>query len=395
MKRTIFYNGEIVVGGQIKKGSVIAQDDIILDVIFSDIKPEDEYGEVIDCTGKYIGAGFIDIHVHGGRGNDFASDDPDAVIDGVNYHFENGVTSIAPACISIPFEVIDRSIAQLKEIRNKAKSTILGFHVEGVYLDRKYRGGHLESNLHCPDPLEYLPLLEKHSDFITEWTLAPELNGAMDLIKNCTQKGITTSVGHSQASYDVLMKAIDLGLSHSTHFACVMGNLRFEPLGKSTGKGFAPGVMETVLLDDRLTTEIIADGYHLHKGLIQLTVKCKGYDKVCIVSDAMMGVGLPGGEYVIGGQECLVENKLAVIKDRPDVIASSVTPMIDMFRHVVNNCGIPLQHAWTMCSLTPAKIVNVDHRKGSIQAGKDADIMVLDKNLNILNVFAKGEFSVI
>jgi len=262
--------------------------------------------------------------------------------------------------------------------------------VEGVYLDSAYRGGHLLSYVHAPDPVEYMPLLDKYGDFITEWTLAPELEGALELIKACTKRGIVTSVGHSQATYDELMRAIDAGLSHSTHFACVMGNLRFECLGESTGKGFAPGVLETVLLEDRLTTEVIADGHHLHQGLIRLAVKCKGYEKVCVVSDAMMGVGLPDGEYLIGGQNCVVAHGLAIIKERPEVIASSVTPVIGMLRHLAARCGIPLHHAWMMCSLTPANIVGAGNKKGSIRAGKDADLIVMDRELNIRKIYAKG-----
>jgi N-acetylglucosamine-6-phosphate deacetylase len=389
MERIIFKDGNIVSDNGIRRGSVIVEDGEIAGVVFS-VQPDGTQGKVVDCAGKYIGPGFVDIHVHGGSGRDFLAKDTDGLIEGINYHFENGVTAITPACLSVPFEEIGRSIGLVKEIKDKAKSTVLGFHVEGVYLDRKYRGGHLGSYVHAPNPGEYMPLIEKYGDFITEWTLAPELKGAMDLIKICAQNGIVTSVGHSRASYDVLMKAIDAGLTHSTHFACVMGNLRFERLGESTGKGFAPGVLETVLLDDRLTTELIADGCHLHKGLIQLAVKCKGVDKVCIVSDAMMGAGLPDGDYVIGGQDCIVRHNLAVIKDRPEVIASSVTPVIGMLRHLVKNCGIPLHNAWTMCSLTPAKIIGADRKKGSLRAGRDADILIMDKDLNIRSIFAKG-----
>jgi N-acetylglucosamine-6-phosphate deacetylase len=278
-----------------------------------------------------------------------------------------------------------------KKISKTVNSTILGFHIEGVYLDETYRGGHSINNLHAPDPNEYTPLMEKHSDFISEWTLAPELKGSIELIKRCKECDIVTSVGHSQAGYNVMMEAIDAGLSHSTHFACAMGNLRFEALGKSTGKGFSPGVMETVLLDDRLTTEVIADGYHLHKGIVQLAVKCKGAGAVCIVSDSMMGVGLPDGEYIIGGQESMVMDHLAIIKDRPEVIASSVTPIIDMLKFVVNECKINLCDAWTMASLTPARIIHADKTKGSIEKGKDADILALNQNLDICSVFAKGK----
>ena len=390
MNRYIFKNGNIVTPSGISTGSVLVENEKIVELFDAAQEIGDVDAKAIDCFGKYIGPGFVDIHVHGGKGNDFVNNDPQSILEGINYHLENGTTSITPACISIPFGQIDESISVLKQINRKAKSTILGFHVEGVYLDTKYRGGHLLKNLHNPNPNEYLPLIEKHADFISEWTLAPELDGGLELIRQCTKNGIVTSVGHSQATYELLMKAIDEGMTHSTHFACVMGSMRFEALGKAPGKGFAPGVTETVLLDDRLTTEVIADGYHLHKGVIRLAVKCKGYDKVCIVTDAMKGVGLPDGEYVIGDQECLVQNNLAIIKDRPEIIASSVTPMIDMLRFVVNDCGIPLNEAWMMASLTPSRVVRADAVKGSLEKNKDADILIVDKKLTICTVYARG-----
>lgn len=391
MDKYIFKNGRIVTAAGIQRGNVLVEGSKIANVMYNeDITGID--AKVIDCSNKYIGPGFVDIHVHGGKGNDFTNSDPQSVLEGIHYHLAHGTTSIAPACISIPFSQMDQAISVFKQIRANCKGSILGFHIEGVYLNPDYRGGHLLGNLRKPNPVDYMPLIEKHADFISEWTLAPELDGAINLIKQCTKNNIVTSVGHSNASYDVLMEAIDEGLTHSTHFACVMGGLSFEALGNSTGKGYAPGVMETVLLEDRVTTEIIADGYHLHPGIIQLVVKCKGYEKVCIVTDAMMGVGLPSGEYIIGDQDCIVDNGIAIIKDRPEIIASSVTPMIDMLKFVVNSCKVPLNEAWMMASLVPAKVIRSEKTKGSIEKNKDADIVILDNDMNIDRVFSRGSF---
>ena len=179
---------------------------------------------------------------------------------------ENGIIKeIREQCEVKNGEELEASIKAVKQAAINSNSNILGYHIEGIYLDHEFREGHLDEYLHKPDPKEYEPLIEKYGDFVTEWTLAPELPGAIELIKACKKAGIITSVGHSQATYEQMMQAIENGLSHSTHFACVMGTLRFTALRESAGKGFAPGVMETILLDDRLTTEIIADGFHLHK----------------------------------------------------------------------------------------------------------------------------------
>jgi N-acetylglucosamine-6-phosphate deacetylase len=347
--------------------------------------------QIIDCSGMYIGPGLVDIHVHGGAGNDFVTTNPEEISKGAEYHLSQGTTSIVPTALSIPFEELDGSIEAAKKAAKICKADILGYHVEGIYLDKTYRGGHLQEHLRTPEPAQYMPIIRKHGDFIREWTLAPELSGAIELIHACRKAGIVTSAGHTQASYEKMLEAIDAGLSHSTHLICVMGTICFAPLRGSTGKGYAPGVVETVLLRDELTTEVIADGFHLHPALIKLAIKCKGIGGVCLVSDSMKGVGLPDGEYVIGGQNCLVQGGIAIIKDRPEVIASSVTPLIGMLRFTHNAVGVPLNEAWTMASLTPAKIIGVDDVKGTLTPGKDADILILRKDLSIHSIYTRGK----
>ncbi len=338
----------------------------------------------------FIGPGLVDIHVHGGAGNDFVTTDVEEIIKGAEYHLSQGTTSLTPSSISIPFAELDKTIDAARQA-SKSCTNILGYHVEGGYINQEYRGGHLSDYVHDPDPAEYEPIIEKYGDFITEWTLAPELSGAIKLILACKQAKIVSSAGHTNATYEQMMEAMGAGLSHSTHFACAMGTLRFEALKESTGKGFAPGVMETILLEEGITTEVIADGFHLHKGIIALVLKCKGANKVSLISDAMKGVGLPDGEYVIGGQDCIVKKGIALIKDRPGIIASSVTPLIDMLRNAHHHFGLSLTDAWTMASLTPARIIGFDDHKGSLSAGKDADILILDKNLNIKDIYIRGK----
>ncbi len=346
---------------------------------------------VIDCTGKYVGPGLVDIHVHGGAGHDFVTDDGSEMLRGAEYHLSQGTTSITPSCLSVPFSQVRSSIAVAREAARRFAGTILGYHVEGIYLDQTFRGGHLSDYVHAPDPMEYRPLIEADGDFIVAWTLAPELPGALELIRACREADIIPSAGHSQASYEEMMLAIDAGLRHVTHFACAMGNLRNAPLRESTGWGYAPGVMETTLLRDELTTEVIVDGFHLHAGVIHLALKCKGAQRLCLVSDAMKGVGLPDGEYCIGAQPCVVKGGIALIADRPSTIASSVTPLSGMLRYAHRQYLIPLTDAWTMASYTPARVIGVDDRKGSLAVGKDADLLVLDHELQVTGVCAMGK----
>ncbi len=346
---------------------------------------------LVDCRGLYVGPGLVDIHVHGGQGHDFVTDAPQEIIDGCEYHLSVGTTAIAPSALSVPIEQLRASIEATRHAAPDCRSHILGYHVEGMYLDQEYRGGHLEEYVRDPDPEEYLPLIANHGDFITEWTLAPELPGALDLIRACRNAGITTSAGHSQATYEQMMAAIDAGLRHATHLYCVMGGLRFEALRESPGKGYAPGVVETVLMHQALTAEVICDGFHLHPALIRFALQCKGPHRLALISDAMKGVGLPDGEYLIGGQDCLVEGGIAIIADRPEVIASSVTPLIGMLRFAHETVGLRLEDAWMMATLTPARIIGVDDRIGSLDPGKDADILLLDEDLKLQEVYAKGQ----
>ena len=392
MKETIvFANGNIITPFR----SVVA-DLAVINGCVKELRPSGtrhNFEKYIDCTGLYVGPGLVDIHVHGGNGHDFTSDDPAAITAGAEYHLRHGTTSLTPSCLSIPFAQVDRAITATREASKYCKANILGYHIEGVYLDMDYRGGHLARYVHPPDPFEYRPLLEKHCRFITEWTLAPELPGAIDLIHSCLRVGVVTSAGHTRASYDQFLLAVEAGLSHTTHFGCCMGNMRFEMLRPelTTGKGFAPGVMEAVLLHDEVTTELICDGFHLHPGFIQLAVKCKGSSRVCLVSDAVFGVGMPEGEIVVGDQLTLIKNGIAVIRDRPEIIASSVTPLSGMLRFAHQQAGLPLTTAWEMASATPAKVIGYADRKGILAPGKDADILLLDRELNVRGVYVAGQ----
>lgn len=392
--KKLFKNGTLITPLVEKKQTdLLIEDNKISQILSKGEEINTDNIDIIDCSGKFVGPGLVDIHVHGGNGGDFASEEPAEIIKGADFHLQNGTTSLTPSCLSIPFKQLDGSIRATKEAVDKTKCNILGYHVEGIYLDMEYRGGHLADYVKDPDPAEYIPVMEKYSDFITEWTMAPELPGSIELIRKCSENDIVPSAGHTQASYDCLAKAIDAGLKHTTHFCCCMSTLQFGPIqpDKSPGCGFSPGVIEGVLLQDTITTEVIADGFHLHPAYIQLALKCKGPTGVCLVSDALFGIGIEKGEFIVGDQVALVENGIAIIKDRPEIIASSVTPLCKMLANAHQTIGLSLCNAWEMATLTPARIIGVDDRKGSLAVGKDADILIMDKDLKVDDVYVGGE----
>lgn len=385
----VFAEGTVITPTRRVPGDLVIEDGRVAEIRPRGA-PTSAHEHVVDCRGLFVGPGLVDIHVHGGQGHDFVTDDPQEIIAGCEYHLSVGTTAIAPSGLSVPIEEMRGAIAAARAAAPDCRADILGYHVEGMYLDHEYRGGHLAEYVRNPDPAEYLPLIADHGDFITEWTLAPELPGSLEVIRALRAAGIPASAGHSQATYEQMMAAIDAGLAHATHLYCVMGTIRFEALRESTGKGYAPGVVETVLMHQAVTTEVICDGFHVHPALIRFALACKGPHRLALISDSMMGVGLPDGEYFIGGQDCLVQGGIAIIKDRPQVIASSVTPMIGMLRFAHRTAAIPLEDAWTMGSLTPARIIGVADRKGSLDAGKDADVILLDRDLELQEVYAKG-----
>lgn len=385
----VFAEGTIITPTRRVSGDLVVEDGRVVE-----IRPRgaatSAHEHVVDCRGLFVGPGLVDIHVHGGQGHDFVTGDPQEVIAGCEYHLSVGTTSIVPSGLSVPIEQMRAAIEATRAARPDCRADILGYHVEGMYLDQEYRGGHLAEYVRNPDPDEYLPLIADHGDFMTEWTLAPELPGSLDLIRALRAAGIVASAGHSQATYEELLAAVDAGLTHATHLYCVMGTIRFEALRRSTGRGYAPGVVETVLMHQAFTTEVICDGFHVHPALIRFALGCKGPHRLALVSDAMKGVGLADGEYLIGDQECLVQGGIAIIKDRPEVIASSVTPLLGMLRFAHQVAAIALEDAWTMGSLTPARIIGVADRKGSLAPGKDADVILLDRDLELQEVYVRG-----
>ena len=385
----VFAEGTLITPTRAVQADLVVEDGRVAEIRRSGSARAGEH--VVDCRGLYVGPGLVDMHVHGGQGHDFVTADPQEIIDGCEYHLSQGTTSIAPTGLSVPIDEMRTAIEATRTAVPDCRADILGYHVEGMYLDQEYRGGHLAEYVRHPDPDEYLPLIADHGDFITAWTLAPELPGSLDVIRALREAGIVASAGHSQATHEQMLAAIDAGLAHATHLYCVMGSLRFAALRESTGRGYAAGVVETVLMSQAVTTEVICDGFHLHPALIRFALMCKGPHRLALVSDAMQGVGLPDGEYFIGGQDCLVQGGIAIIRDRPEVIASSVTPMIGMMRFIHGTVGVRIEDAWTMGSLTPARIIGADARKGSLDEGKDADVILLDRDLNLLEVYAKGQ----
>jgi len=341
----------------------------------------------IDASGKIITSGFVDIHVHGGGGGDFIDGTKDAIRRALHHHVCCGTTSLlaTTSTTTMPkafaaFEAISGMMGN-----EETDAEIIGIHMEGPYFARPEPGCHVVDLIHEPTDPEEIARVLSYARYIKRVTLAPEINGALDLIRQLVRRGIIVSGGHSTATYEEVRLACEAGMTHLTHHWSAMSGVR-----RIEAKRFA-GMVEAGLICDDLTTEVIADGRHLPTSLLRLAYKCKGAHRLCLISDAMRAAGLPEGVYEVCEMQAVVTDGVAVTMDRK-AFASSIITLDQAVRHMVMSVGVSLPDALRMASLTPAEVIGVQHRKGSLAAGKDADILILNReHLTVEQVFRSGK----
>ncbi|MFQ6067194.1 MAG: N-acetylglucosamine-6-phosphate deacetylase [bacterium] len=354
--------------------------------------------KVIDVTGKYLAPGFIDIHLHGGGGAD-TMDATDEAMEKISVaHARGGTTSIVPTTTSAPMDDTIKAVKVIELImkRRLPGAQILGAHIEGPYFSMEQRGAQNPDYLKNPKPEEYLELLDKY-DCILRISAAPELEGGLKLGQELKKRGIVASIAHTNATYQDVLAALEAGYTHVTHMYSGMSGL------KRINAYRISGVIESTLLLNELTTEIIADGHHLPPSLMKLIIKAKGLDKVSLITDAMSATGLGPGKYPVGGLDAVVEanvaeefevteekeNYVAKLLSR-DSFAGSVATMDRCVRNMVRLVGLSIQDAVKMATINPAKVIGVDEKKGSLTEGKDANMVTLDEDLNVTMTIVGG-----
>jgi N-acetylglucosamine-6-phosphate deacetylase len=341
----------------------------------------------IDALDKWVLPGFIDLHCHGGMGCDIMDGTLPDIVTIAKYHAGGGTTAFLATTASSSLKVILRALEAIRRARISRVdgAAIIGAHLEGPFFAYAKKGCHLPKYVRNPRPMEYNMMLE-YADDIVSMTLAPELDGAEDLIKSLVHNGILVSIGHSDATYAQVVKAIELGASHVTHIYCAMSTIVKD------GPARIIGVVESTLLLDNLTTEVIADGKHLPPELIKMVIKAKGPGKVCVVTDAMRGAGMPPGVYTFGpkdGQEAIVQDGMAIMPDRTGY-ASGVVRMNDMIKTLIGSVGLSLADAVNMASIVPARIIRMDENMGSLEVGKDANLVIVDDNIDVHVTMVSG-----
>ncbi|HOP00710.1 MAG TPA: N-acetylglucosamine-6-phosphate deacetylase [Flexilinea sp.] len=378
-------NSKIIFPEKVEEGKVLLlRDGKIAGIVGrDDFNPEDYL--TIDATGKYTAPGLIDLHVHGCYNHTFNESDPEAFNTILRNTLRYGITTLVPTLVAAPIPNLIQSLCFIDKWKSEQKpgiTQITGAYLESPYIAPQAAGAIPASALRKITDGSIDQILEL-SYAISIFMIAPELEGAMDAIRKIKQKGIIAAMGHSMAIESEIIPAIEAGASHVTHLWSAMSSVvRQGPWRK-------PGLLEVALVYPQLTTEIIADNRHLPTTLMKLAVKAKG-DKVCAVSDALNGAGLPeGSHFFVGENEYEVVDGVGMVADR-SCFAGSTTLLGQEIPILVKEVGLSIPEAIRMVTKIPAKILGIADKKGSIRTGLDADIILLDSNFKIHEIFQQG-----
>lgn len=378
---TQIINGQILTPqGWLKDGSVLISDGKILEITNSDLAVIG--ATVIDAKGMFIVPGFISMHCHGGGGHDFTEGTTEAFKTAAETHLKHGSTTIFPTLSSTTFENIRLAAATCDQLMAEdADTTIMGLHIEGPYLNENMAGTQWKEFVKNPDPEEYKALVES-TKCIKRWDISPELPGAHDFARYMTSKGILTAITHTEAEYQEIKDAFAAGFTHAAHFYNAMPGFHKRREYKYEG------TVESVYLMDDMSVEVIADGVHLPATILKLVYKVKGVEKTCLVTDSLKFAGYTGE--TINDPNYVIENGVCRWADR-QTLAGSIATADVLVQTMVKKAGIPLEDAVRMASETPARLTGIADSKGTLEKGKDADIVILDNDANVRCVFTKGK----
>jgi N-acetylglucosamine-6-phosphate deacetylase len=387
-----FTNGTVVLPDRLlADGEVRIAGDRIVRVGPVDRRPS-AAETTVDLEGGYLLPGFIDLHLHGGDGADFMDGTADAFATVLAAHARHGTTSCTPTTTVARHDQHLRFLELVRHFRATPTggAKVLGAHIYGPYFAPEARGCHPGGPVRPPTPGDYEPFLQFAADIRTA-TVAPELDGAEAFVRACRANGVRCNAGHSHATFEQVEAAIGWGVRHIDHLFCAMSDR--ARLRQSQTYPMRGGVMEATLYFDELTTEVIADGKHLAPALLKLAYKTKGPDRLALVTDAMRALDRPDGEYIFGpqdgGEPVRKLDGVGVTLDGK-ALASGVMGLDHCLRTFISSTGAPLVEAVRMTSLTPARIAGVEGDVGSIAEGKKADLVVMDRELNVRAVYIDG-----
>ncbi|MFC7327583.1 N-acetylglucosamine-6-phosphate deacetylase [Marinactinospora rubrisoli] len=333
-----------------------------------------------DLGGRWVLPGGVDIHVHGGAGAAFTDADPELARGIVEFNRRNGVTSVVGGLVAATPEDTLRQIAALAELADSGE--LAGIYLEGPFIARSRCGAHDPALLREPDLREFDRMLKAGRGHVRMITVAPELPGALELIRAATGQGVVAAVGHTDAEYDTARAAFDAGATVATHLFNAMRPLHHRE----------PGPIAAALGDERVTVELINDGVHVHPAAVRMAFRAAGPERVALVTDAMAATGLGDGEYTLGRLRVRVAGGRAIVVET-GAIASSTIVLPDAIRRAVAEVGVPVEAAARAASTVPARALGLPG-VGELRAGYRADLLVLDEDLATAGVLAGGEWAV-
>jgi N-acetylglucosamine-6-phosphate deacetylase len=330
-----------------------------------------------DLGGKWVVPGFVDMHVHGGDGGAFPTGQADQAIAARRFHLSRGTTTLVASLVTAAQPDLLRAASVLADLADDG--VIDGIHFEGPYISAVRCGAQDPATLRDPDRAEAAALLEAARGHARMMTVAPELPGALEVMRDLVAEGVIAAVGHTDASFEETLAAVDAGATVATHLYNGMRPLNHR----------SPGPIAALLLDERVTIELISDGIHLHPGALRLAARTAGAGRTAFVTDAMSAAGLGDGVYMLGAMEVEVREGAARLTVN-DSLAGSTLTMDEAFRRAVHDGGFTMVEAAQVTALTPAHALGIADRTGSLETGKPADLVVLDESLQVVQVYRRG-----
>lgn len=378
MALTYIINGKIVLPDEVVSGRALAfsTETGKIEAIVDSLP---EGAEVIDACGGYVAPGLIDIHIHGYLGEDTSDAKPEGIRKMAYGVAKNGVTAFLPTTMTVAKDEIVAALNAVRSLKEESRSwggaEIIGVHAEGPFINPKKKGAQAEENILKPDA----DFVLENADIIKYITLAPEMDEGHECIKRLAgESDILISMGHTDATFEEAMSAARDGASHATHLFNAMSALAHRN----------PGVVGAALASDNVSVELIADTFHINPGLYSIIEKVKGR-KTVLITDCTRAGGMPDGEYDLGGQPIFLKGIECRLAD--GTIAGSVLKLNSAVKNVIDHTALPVHEVFNMASLNPATVMRISDRKGSLEAGKDADIIITDENINILRTIKGGK----
>ncbi|MFF4254127.1 N-acetylglucosamine-6-phosphate deacetylase [Streptomyces sp. NPDC001663] len=339
-----------------------------------------ENAEVIDVSGHYVVPGFVDIHNHGGGGASFSGSVED-VLTAINTHRTHGTTTLVASTVTDDMDFLVKQAGLLSELAEQGD--LAGIHFEGPFISPCRKGAHSEELLRDPDPSEVRRLIDAARGKAKMITLATELPGGIDSVRLLAEHGVIAAIGHTDATYEQTVEAIDAGATVATHLFNAMPQIGHR----------APGPITALLEDDRITVELINDGTHLHPASLQLAFHHAGASRVALITDAMDAAGVGDGRYLLGPLEVEVSEGVARLVEGGSIAGSTLT-LDRAFKRAVTIDRLPVEDVVAAISANPAKLLGMYDRIGSLEPGKDADLVLLDHQFDLKGVMRRGEWVV-